>query len=381
MIETLRTRLQAAEARRRNAESDVADLLAQILAEANVRLLGAERAGDDRWTLTVVIGADEIAGETRQEPQPAFVAPEPQLIETPKAETVQAASMAEVEEDEATADGASEAEESGGTPVQPAPAAPTLEEPQEAALPPLPELDATPERVSEEAALAADAEYEAATGEDPLLAPLPELPDFRDVAPVPQTTEAEPAPAAEPLPEPAKEVDDGLLLPPLPPLALLDNDDEVLAPDTGAAVAAHASEDAVELLGQPSAPPAPAPAPAAEEEPADLATLLRNGSKELRVKPTKEKRKNPFKQSSTDPKSRAERLARTLVSDMIAYGRERHDAALQQGVAAIRVEFEADIETARAEYYAQVDADSTPSRDEIFRKAVNDLLGNGQQVI
>jgi predicted Zn finger-like uncharacterized protein len=78
-----------------------------------------------------------------------------------------------------------------------------------------------------------------------------------------------------------------------------------------------------------------------------------------------------------DPHQRARRLARVLVSDIIAYYPERHADAVRQGT--VKDEFQEEVKKSRKEYVDQVGpdiADSTP----YFREALNDILARGQEV-
>jgi predicted Zn finger-like uncharacterized protein len=76
-----------------------------------------------------------------------------------------------------------------------------------------------------------------------------------------------------------------------------------------------------------------------------------------------------------DPNARAERLARALVSDIVAYHPERRDRSLGDGT--LRTEFREEIIKSWEEYVAQVGialAKSTP----YFRDALNKILARGQ---
>ncbi len=80
---------------------------------------------------------------------------------------------------------------------------------------------------------------------------------------------------------------------------------------------------------------------------------------------------------SRDPNTRAQRIARALVSDIVAYHPERRDEALKGG--SLRSEFRDEIMKSWEEYVAQVGpelAKSTP----YFRQALNDILAAGQSV-
>jgi capsid protein len=78
-----------------------------------------------------------------------------------------------------------------------------------------------------------------------------------------------------------------------------------------------------------------------------------------------------------DPNTRAQRLARALVSDIVAYNREKRDQMLAAGT--LKNEFREEIRKSWEEYVAQVGlevARSTP----YFRDALNDILAKGQHV-
>lgn len=111
-------------------------------------------------------------------------------------------------------------------------------------------------------------------------------------------------------------------------------------------------------------PPAPAARPAASGSPAVAERAARAPAA---VMPG----------GTKDPKARAERLARALVSDIVAYHPERRDRSLVEGT--LRTEFRDEIMKSWEEYVAQVGtamAKSTP----YFRDALNKILAKGQQV-
>lgn len=78
-----------------------------------------------------------------------------------------------------------------------------------------------------------------------------------------------------------------------------------------------------------------------------------------------------------DPRAKAERLARALVSDIVAYHPERREQSLTNG--SLRTEFRDEIMKSWEEYVAQVGievAKSTP----YFRDALNTILAKGQRI-
>lgn len=84
---------------------------------------------------------------------------------------------------------------------------------------------------------------------------------------------------------------------------------------------------------------------------------------------------NPF--LSNDPNLKARRLARALVSDMIAYLPEKREEGLREGT--LKAIFKEEIKKSYEEYVDQVGkefADSTTH----FQEALNDLLAGGQKM-
>ena len=108
---------------------------------------------------------------------------------------------------------------------------------------------------------------------------------------------------------------------------------------------------------QPTAPAPPQPAAPAPPQPAAPAAGFTFGRR--------------------DPHEKASRLARVLVSDMIAYNKERHQQALDGGT--LREDFEDEIEKSVAEYVEQVGRELADSTD-YFEKALNEILARGQQI-
>ncbi len=114
----------------------------------------------------------------------------------------------------------------------------------------------------------------------------------------------------------------------------------------------------------PSAAPGmvPRPAPQASAEVAPAA-------------PTPRRAINPF--LNADPGQRAKRLARALVSDLVAYHPKKRDEGLAQGT--LRQLFREEIKKSYEEYVDQVGkelAESTPH----FQEALNDILASGQRI-
>ncbi len=84
---------------------------------------------------------------------------------------------------------------------------------------------------------------------------------------------------------------------------------------------------------------------------------------------------NPF--LAQDPRQKARRLARALVSDMIVYQPDKRQRALKEGN--LKQAFEEEIKKSWEEYIQQVGEDmgkSTP----FFTDALNEILAGGQKV-
>jgi hypothetical protein len=78
-----------------------------------------------------------------------------------------------------------------------------------------------------------------------------------------------------------------------------------------------------------------------------------------------------------DPRQKARRLARALVSDMIVYQPEKRQQALRAGN--VKEAFDEEIKKSWEEYVQQVGAElanSTP----FFTEALNEILAGGQKV-
>jgi len=86
-----------------------------------------------------------------------------------------------------------------------------------------------------------------------------------------------------------------------------------------------------------------------------------------------------FRFGKRDPKDKARRLARVLVSDMIMYNAERHQNALASGTLA--EDFEEEIDKSWKEYVDQVGEDLAQGDGRRYwTEALNDILAKGQEV-
>ncbi len=124
----------------------------------------------------------------------------------------------------------------------------------------------------------------------------------------------------------------------------------------------------------PAAPTPRAAAPAVAGSPTPRAATAPAAPPAPAV-PTPRRAINPF--LNADPGQRARRLARALVSDLVAYHPKKRDEGLAQGT--LRQLFREDIKKSYEEYVDQVGreiAESTPH----FQEALNDILAGGQRL-
>ena len=105
--------------------------------------------------------------------------------------------------------------------------------------------------------------------------------------------------------------------------------------------------------------PAPAPAPVPSSPPA----------------PGERRPINPF--LARDPGLRAKRLARALVSDMVAYYPAKHSEGLEKGT--LKELFRDEIKKSYDEYVAQVGADFARTTTH-FQESLNEVLGAGKKI-
>jgi predicted Zn finger-like uncharacterized protein len=80
---------------------------------------------------------------------------------------------------------------------------------------------------------------------------------------------------------------------------------------------------------------------------------------------------------SRDPNARAQRIARALVSDIVAYHPQKRDECMAAGT--LRTGFREEIMKSWEEYVAQVGLDMAKTTP-YFREALNNILAGGQQV-
>jgi predicted Zn finger-like uncharacterized protein len=78
-----------------------------------------------------------------------------------------------------------------------------------------------------------------------------------------------------------------------------------------------------------------------------------------------------------DPKEKAQRLARVLVSDIILYNPDRHQKALNED--RIKEEFDEEVQKSLSEYIEQV-GEEIANENNFLNEALNEILAKGQQL-
>jgi predicted Zn finger-like uncharacterized protein len=197
----------------------------------------------------------------------------------------------------------------------------------------------------------------------------PEPPVVRAVAaPAVVTPSPEPAPVAAPAPTPPPQAPAPMVHPPAAPIV----PPPIAAPVTPPAVmetAPFAMPPMPEPVAMPSSPPS-VPFSALPPEPAPPVTPPRTTGPGPSAGFT-----NPFLQQ--DPGTRARRLARALISDLVVYHPEKRQRGLADGN--LKELFAEEIRKSWEEYSEQVGeeiASSTP----FFTEALNEILSEGRQL-
>ncbi len=176
----------------------------------------------------------------------------------------------------------------------------------------------------------------------------------RSVAPTPVSPPAMPTPAAPPAVAPA------VMTPPIPSSLAGDRPERSVGSPLTAAPASPASAT-VMPAGMPAATPSAGTA---------TAGTTATGTPSTGRRPI-----NPF--LNADPGQRARRLARALVSDLVAYHPQKREEGLKDGT--LRQRFRDEIKKSYEEYVEQVGrelADGTPH----FQDALNEILGGGRKL-
>lgn len=132
-----------------------------------------------------------------------------------------------------------------------------------------------------------------------------------------------------------------------------------------------------ERPGGEETPAAPAPAPAREPEPGFEPEPPRPPEAPAAAAPATAPPAPAPAFGSSDPNSRARRLARALISDIVVYYPERRERSMRSG--SLRQEFREEIRKSWEEYTAQV-GDQMARGTPYFREALNEILAGGEPV-
>ena len=146
-----------------------------------------------------------------------------------------------------------------------------------------------------------------------------------------------------------------------------------------ASSAASADESAEAPAQQPAAALAWSPEPSHVSDPTPVASMTPMSSPataSATATPAAGKRPiNPFLRA--DPAQRARRLARALVSDLVAYHPQRRDEGLRDGT--LRQLFRGEIKKSYEEYVEQVGRD-VAEHSPYFQEALNEILAGGRRL-
>jgi hypothetical protein len=115
-------------------------------------------------------------------------------------------------------------------------------------------------------------------------------------------------------------------------------------------------------------------APRAQSSSADLASSPAARSETTAATPAKAPI-NPF--LANDPNQKAKRLARALVSDMVAYHPQKRDEGLRAGT--LKQLFREEIKKSYEEYVDQIGKEFAETTSH-FQDALNDVLAGGKKV-
>ena len=144
------------------------------------------------------------------------------------------------------------------------------------------------------------------------------------------------------------------------------------------AVPALAPTTSIPAVSVPSMTPPGPPSPATAATGSDNPTPSSFGSLSpgsASPAPGERRPINPF--LTRDPSLRAKRLARALVSDMVAYYPAKHSEGLEKGT--LKELFRDEIKKSYEEYIAQVGADFARSTTH-FQESLNEVLGAGKKI-
>ena len=189
--------------------------------------------------------------------------------------------------------------------------------------------------------------------------------------PAPPASTPEPAPEPEPVVEPPAQ--------PSTPEAPPRPSAPVFQPTLGTAMPAPPLPEPVQATPAPAVDEPPAvPEPIAPPKP-EMVSPPESEPPTPQVthepEPFKTRPINPF--LTLDPKAKARRLARALVSDIMVYQPEKREQALEQGN--LKEAFEEEIKKSWAEFIEQVGEELADSTS-FFNDALNEILAGGEKI-
>jgi hypothetical protein len=131
----------------------------------------------------------------------------------------------------------------------------------------------------------------------------------------------------------------------------------------------------VPAVTPPSPAPVASPAPATAPHIPSTFTPATASASHTTPAPGERRPINPF--LARDPSLRAKRLARALVSDMVAYYPAKHSEGLQNGT--LKELFREEIKKSYDEYVMQVGSEFARTTTH-FQEALNEVLGAGKRI-
>ena len=192
---------------------------------------------------------------------------------------------------------------------------------------------------------------------------------------------------AEPEAEPAVEADmsfEPVSAPEADPEPVADStvapEDEItMMADFGAEVQAEPEEPATDSFFSGGAPADTEDASAADPDVVGDAAVEEAPAEEEAPPEEEAPAVSGFSFGKRDPRDKAKRLARVLLSDMTMYNADLHESALANG--SMKEDFEEKIEKSWKEYVEQVGPEMAEGDgQEFWRAALNDVLAKGEEV-
>jgi len=139
--------------------------------------------------------------------------------------------------------------------------------------------------------------------------------------------------------------------------------------------AVSADESAEASAHEPTAASAWSPEPSHASAPTPVASVTPMSASAMATPAAGKRPINPFLRA--DPAQRARRLARALVSDLVAYHPQRREEGLRDGT--LRQLFRGEIKKSYEEYVEQVGRD-VAEHSPYFQEALNEILAGGRRL-